>query len=324
MGCRTSGVLKGRAHATVAVAFLAVFLALTFLVASNAQAQETTIEQTTLQADEATTPSTETERTTAQPNETKAGNSAREEHTVAAAQQTPSAEPKQAVQQGGQQAGAGNSSQTVGRATPQGVSAQITESAEDEDNIVDGITLAAEGCEVASNASVVVEDNDGTRVRLTNNQNVTIEPDDQVVRIEGNGTGGNLGGPSGGITSEGGQFGTVGQTVTGEVVSSTGITACDRANGGENNGNTADNNDDDDLNCDQLLRRFRGASGNQYLDVDVTNQILVCLAQEVDQDTEADEDLPDTGGPSLIGFAVLGVVSALVGVSLVRGGRREE
>ena len=48
----------------------------------------------------------------------------------------------------------------------------------------------------------------------------------------------------------------------------------------------------------------------------------MCLEEEVVEGTVADEDLPDTGGLSLLALAVVGVVSAAAGLSVIRGRRR--
>ena len=48
----------------------------------------------------------------------------------------------------------------------------------------------------------------------------------------------------------------------------------------------------------------------------------MCLEGEIIKGTAADEDLPDTGGLPLLALAVLGVVSAAAGLSVIRGGRR--
>jgi hypothetical protein len=123
----------------------------------------------------------------------------------------------------------------------------------------------------------------------------------------------------------------------GRVASSTGV-ACGRnddgnntASGDENQaGNTKNNEDLEDLSCEELLVLFRGgsSSGQQYEDAavfadsGVRAQVEVCLEREIVEGTAADEDLPDTGGLSLLAVAVLGVVSAAAGLSVIRGGRR--
>jgi len=100
---------------------------------------------------------------------------------------------------------------------------------------------------------------------------------------------------------------------------------------GENGGDDAKAADElQDLSCDELLVLFRAesSSGQQYgdasgfADSEVRAQIEVCLEEEIVEGTAADGDLPDTGGLSLIGLAVLGVVSAAAGLSVIRGGRR--
>ena len=93
-----------------------------------------------------------------------------------------------------------------------------------------------------------------------------------------------------------------------------------------------ENGQDDleDLSCEELLVLFRGesSSGEQYADAaffadsEVRAQVEVCLEKEIVEGTAADEDLPDTGGPSLLALAVLGFVSVAAGLSVIRGGRR--
>lgn len=117
----------------------------------------------------------------------------------------------------------------------EGEPANITESTDDPDEIVDRIVVPTAGCEVDADATVVVGDDDGTRVRLTNNQNVTIAATEDQVEIVGTDTGGNLtdlnqiGGDS--------QFGTLSDTVRGEVVRVSGIVCSrDSSNGGGGEG----------------------------------------------------------------------------------------
>ncbi len=92
-----------------------------------------------------------------------------------------------------------------------------------------------------------------------------------------------------------------------------------------------ENTDDlQDLGCEDLLVLFRGesSSGQQYedsavfADSEVRAQVEVCLKKEIVEGTAADENLPDTGGLSLLALAVLGVVSAAAGLSVIRGGQR--
>ncbi len=59
-----------------------------------------------------------------------------------------------------------------------------------------------------------------------------------------------------------------------------------------------------------------------FADSEVRAQVEVCLEKEIVEGTAADEDLPDTGGPSLLALAVLGFVSAAAGLSVIRGGWR--
>ena len=123
-------------------------------------------------------------------------------------------------------------------------------------------------------------------------------------------------------------------TTSGEVVRSEGI-VCDDGGGqradDDDDGNDAKDADDlQDLSCEELLVLFRGesSSGGQYADAaffadsEVRAQVEVCLEEEIVEGTAADEDLPDTGGPSLLALAVLGLVSAAAGLSVIRGGRR--
>lgn len=217
-----------------------------------------------------------------------------------------------------------------------GETARITESDSDPDEIVDRIVVAAGDCRVDADASVVVEDNDGTQVTLNNgqnvNQNVNITATTNGVTIVGRGDGGNLNGiaPSGGTDP---QFGTEGQTVDGQIVSSTGIrcednTGDDNGNdGGNGNGSGTDDNAED-LSCDKLLVLFRGdeqyEDGGTAVDLndsDVRAQIEVCLKKEIVNNPGG--NLPKTGGVSVLAVAVLGLVSAAAGLSVIRGGRRQ-
>ena len=302
MGSRASRMVKSGPNGTLVAAFSATLLTLMLLLAMPAEAQD----------------------------------------TVANDQYTDS---EQVVQGSGQQSPADASGQDDSQATtraatdPAGETARVTEGTTDTDDIVDRIVVPLAGCEVASDASVVVADNDGTNVTLTNNQNVTITPDDDAVTIEGADAGGNLTdlAPAGGDN----QFGTVSETVEGELVSSEGITCGrdgeggnddnDGANAGNDNGDNARTADElRDLGCEELLVLFRaGSSGvGQYgnvaalADADVQARIEVCLRREVVQGTASDGDLPNTGGVSLVGLAVLGLVSAAAGLSVIRGGRR--
>ena len=215
---------------------------------------------------------------------------------------------------------------------PAGEAARITESTTDDDEIVDRIVVAVGDCRVGSDASVVVEDDDGTRVRLADGGNVTITADADAITIVGTGDGGNLEG----IDASGGdrQFGTEGEIVEGEVVSSAGITCGrdaaedepDPAEADPDGGEGGDDEDLENLSCDELLVLFRADGNGQYgdasnlADSDVRARIEVCLKKEVVN--EPGGKLPKTGGLSLLGLAVLGIVSAAAGLSVIRGGRR--
>jgi hypothetical protein len=214
--------------------------------------------------------------------------------------------------------------QDASRATdPAGEPARITESATDADEIVDRIVVAVGDCEVESDASVVVEDDDRTQVELTNGENVTITADADAVTIVGTGAGGNLRG----IDASGGdrQFGTEGETVEGKIVSSTGIT-CDRdadddegGEGGPSQRQYGDDGDNgEDLNCDDFDSQA-DAQAELDSDPDDPNNL------DADDDEEAcedfpygqviddgdDEDLPETGGPPLTLLAGLCLLAAL-------------
>jgi hypothetical protein len=197
-----------------------------------------------------------------------------------------------------------------------GEPARVTESTTDVDEIVDRIVVAVGDCRVDSDASVVVKDDDGTRVRLTNDGNAAITADADVVTIVGTGAGGNLEGvaPSGGTDP---QFGTEGETVVGEVESSTGI-RCEDGTANNPNNPSQDQYRDDDLNCDDFDSQV-AAQANLDSDPDDPNNL------DADDDGEAcedfpygqviddgdDEDLPETGGPPLTLFAGLSLLAAL-------------
>jgi len=213
-----------------------------------------------------------------------------------------------------------------------GETARFTDSA-DTDPTVDRIVVTVADCEANNNASVVVRDDDGTRARLTDGGNVTIATNGNAITIAGTDDGGNLDGVS---TSGGdGQFGTEGETVDGEVVSSAGITCGDDGRQRADDDDAADDDadgaraDDDNLenlSCDELLVLFRGEGEEQYgvadrlADSDVRARIEVCLEREIVNNPGG--DLPNTGGLSLIGVAVLGAAAAVVGLAVSRGGRR--
>lgn len=187
--------------------------------------------------------------------------------------------------------------------------------------------------EVASGATVVLLNDDGDEVTISAAQNTfKVSSNGSQLTITDRTNAGIVTSPPNGLVV--GTF---------DVARSTGIT-CDKndddSGGGAGNGNGNDNGNDngngdnsnnlEDLECDELLRRFRGADDEQYRDrsalsdVDVQNQIIVCLEQEVEQGTAADGKLPDTGGLPLLGLAALVLFSAVAGVSVIRGVRREE
>jgi hypothetical protein len=181
-----------------------------------------------------------------------------------------------------------------------GEAARITESTEDPNNndIVDRIVITAAGCEVAGDATVTVEDNDGTQVELTNGGNVTITADGEQVTIVGTEAGGNLGGisPTGGDN----QFGTVDQTVTGKVIGSTGIT-CSGAGGDDGDGDNDDTPADDQYD----------SNGDDPGDVNNPDDVM--------DDTTPGKPLPKTGGiPLVLGAGVLLACATLLSARVLR------
>jgi hypothetical protein len=180
-------------------------------------------------------------------------------------------------------------------------------------------------CTVDAGATVTVRDPDGgddTPFTFTNGSNATIsvEQDQIIITI-----------------NEEGEPPVPEDFVagTGTVVSSTDIECMDDATGTPTaetapvEGEARNADELADLDCDELLVLFRAESGGgqqygdaaAFADSDVRAQVEVCLEREIVEGTAIDEDLPDTGGLSLIGLAVLGFVSAAAGLSVVRGGR---
>lgn len=260
------------------------------------------------------------EETTAQP--------ANKAQTVSKDKDAPSGEPEQSAQEGGKQAESvpveEAGAATAARATDSLQEAAVT--IESTDNgTVERIEIAAAGCAIEKGATVTVADGGDIEQTFTNIGDVTAEgsanieaTEDQVLVTdieEDLNTG----------------FGT---SNTGEVTDSAGIT-CGRA-ADEPAADDATTEDDakaanelQELGCDELLVLFRAeGSAQQYgdasgfADADVRAQIEVCLEEEIVEGTAADGDLPDTGGLSLIGLAVLGIVSAAACLSVIRGGRR--
>jgi hypothetical protein len=220
--------------------------------------------------------------------------------------------------------------------TLQGADALIIKDDTGADPTLDRIEIDAADCEVDKGAVVTVEDensesasftnapDDGTRDTNEVEATIVAEPDQVVIEVT---DGANLD-P---------EFSPDAADERGRVASSTGLT-CGRdddggnaAGGDENQGDNTKNNDDlEDLSCEELLVLFRGesSSGGQYADAaffadsEVWAQVEVCLEKEIAEGTAADENLPDTGGPSLLALAVPGAVSAAAGLSVIRGGRR--
>lgn len=248
-------------------------------------------------------------------------------------------EPEQSVQEGGpqtesdpdEQAG----TQTTTRATDPLQEAEVT--IESPGGTVERIEIAAAGCDIGKGATVTVDDGNSNPVTFVDG---VVRGDDDVTA--------NIEATQDQVVIDGfdaedlGGFGAEGNE-EGEVTDSTGIT-CGRdageaaADDAAADDATEDGTTEDDakaadelqeLRCDELLVLFRAeGSAQQYgdasgfADSDVRAQIEVCLEEEIVEGTAADGDLPDTGGLSLIGLVVLGVVSAAAGLSVIRGGRR--
>lgn len=321
MGCKASKTERGGLRAALLAACAAILLALTLLLAAPAAAHENheDHEETTMQAAEETTATAENAEPAGKDREPTT-TAVQSEESVAKAQNTGD-ESGQEAQGSGQRTPADatedDGRQTAARAVGPLANATARLTDDDENDGVEQVTIEADDCNPprAADSSVTIRIGGLPRV-INDTQNnftfgdeqIVIEPVDGVENIEDQ--------DEDPLDTEAG---------IGKVIDSSGI-VCSRADDGEDsdNGNSANGDDNGDLDCDALLRRFREADGDQYVAVDVRSQILVCLEQEVDQDTAADEDLPDTGGPSLIGLVVLGVVSALAGFSLVRGSWRKD
>lgn len=232
-------------------------------------------------------------------------------------------EPEQSVQEGGPQTEDATEGGDEQAADPlEGQTANIT---------ADSVgPIAVAGCKAVADetASITVADadtDDATEEVFTDGEDSVFRFGQQGITITADG-GGNL-------DQVAGEF----EIGTGEVTDSSGIT-CGRDDPAEADPVEADPAEGDakaadelqDLSCDELLVLFRAesSSGQQYgdasgfADSEVRAQIEVCLEEEIVEGTAADGDLPDTGGLSLIGLAVLGVVSAAAGLSVIRGGRR--
>lgn len=174
-----------------------------------------------------------------------------------------------------------------------GINARIIDT-NDTDDIVNRVIVNRTNCVVDDDASVVVEDSDGTRVTLTNGSNVDIQASDNRVTIDGTGSNGNIDG----ISPEGGD-GTF-EAGNGKAVESSGI-ACD----------ARDDGDDDDDN---------GASDDQYRNDDAGDD-----NDDVIDDSVPDKPLPNTGGMPLSGLLIVGFALVCGGAVVSRSGiRREE
>ena len=151
--------------------------------------------------------------------------------------------------------------------------------------------IAVADCTVARDATIVVEDEDGTQVELVNGVNATITGTPESITIEGTGASGTFDGlrPSGGD----GEFGSAGATDDGEVVSSAGITC----------GDTTSPNRDRGAEADDAQYRAEDKEITVIVETIPDKKILV-----------------DTGGPSLamIGLLVLALGFVGLGILLLR------
>ncbi len=201
----------------------------------------------------------------------------------------------------------------------------------------DLIVVSANDCTVAADdsaVSITVEDRDGTSARFVDGQKaVTITASNGRPQIQGPAA--DLIGEHAVSTSDPG-FETDGDYT---VASSEGVT-CARTGAGQPVDDEKESDPADDgartaeklatLSCDELLVLFRSESSSEaqygdadvFADSEVRAQVEVCLEREIVEGTAADEDLPDTGGVSLLALGVLGFVSAAAGLSVIRGGRR--
>ena len=254
------------------------------------------------------------------------------------AQYTSSKQTAQVVQGNGQQAQAGtgtDDSQAAARAADSLTNepVEITEVSDDDDaTIFNRIVVSDVDCTVDDGATLTVRDADGTQILLTDNDNVNITQEQGQLVIVGTGKDENLAGVN---ASE--EFGPSNDRGPGRIVSSSRIT-CGRDAGSNRAGDddNATTNDDArtadellDLSCEELLVLFRAgsSSGGQYgdavalADADVQARIEVCLREEIVEGTAADGDLPEPGGVSVVGLAVLGLGSVAAGLSVIRGRR---
>ena len=188
------------------------------------------------------------------------------------------------------------------------------------------IEIAAADCDVEKGATVSVDAGEGAETfvngdaRNDDDVNANIQPIQDQIVIDGF------------ASADVGVFGN-GSDGDAIVTDSSGVT-CGRgagqaAAGGGNKGNGAGADDLEDLTCAELLVLFRGEGqygddGTAVVDLndsEVRAQIEVCLEKEIVNNPGG--NLPNTGGVSLLALAVLGVVSAAAGLSVIRGGRRQ-
>lgn len=271
-----------------AALFVALF-ALALLLTPPSEAQEMTAEQTVSQTRETTVQTeetktaTETENTTAEKRETTNEG----EETESNVQNTPSDDSRQRAQV------VSDDSQPAGRAGDPlaDETSQIIDS-EDPDLVVNRVVIPKEDCTVQEGASVVVEDEDGTRVRLTDGENVEITSSEDQIVAQGS-QDGNLNGAT--LISNGSdaQFGVTNGTEEGTVVRSTGITCnnevANGANNGDENGGNTGGSVGDDNGCDgaRVVENVSG-TGNQQSSPFDTNGTLFRVTSRVTATSDPD------------------------------------
>jgi hypothetical protein len=196
------------------------------------------------------------------------------------------------------------------------------------DDPPDLVRIAASDCTVARGASATLEDGDGTRAEFVDDEKgatVTAPGGRPQIRA----TNGDFIGDSATFPSTDASFDTDGDYT---VASSEGVTCArtgDRQRAADDDAARTADDDLRNLDCDELLVLFRGEGQGQYgddgtavdlNDSEVRAQIEICLEREIVNNPGG--NLPNTGGLSLIGLAVLGAVSAVAGLAVIRGGRR--
>jgi hypothetical protein len=222
----------------------------------------------------------------------------------------------------------GGNDQTSNRASDslQGANARIIEETDDGDGKVDRIEITAADCQVDPDATITIEDVDPTSETFTNGTSgtgiaATIKAEQDRIVVDD-------------ISEEvSDDFGREGATDQGTVAESTGI-VCGSGRDADDDGN---GNDGDgvqsagdllNISCEDLLGLFRSGTGQYgdaalFADPEVRERVEKCLEEEVVADTAADDDLPDTGGVSLLWLAVLGAVAAVAALAVIRPGRTE-